>query len=130
MPDYCRQQAFNHPASHVVQGIQEFIHVSSFSFSTKDLTNKLCRWNEWITFPLKYRDLPLNAQITFTVWDIDGPRTSAPVGGTTFRMFGKKRLAYFSDDTLTALRHKQHTSAWQASLAALGGSGGGRIGRI
>ncbi|CAE6473533.1 unnamed protein product [Rhizoctonia solani] len=47
-------------------------------------------WNEWITFPLKYRDLPLNAQITFTVWDIEGPRTSAPVGGTTFRMFGKK----------------------------------------
>ncbi|KAH7341662.1 atypical/PIKK/PI3K protein kinase [Rhizoctonia solani] len=47
-------------------------------------------WNEWITFPLKYRDLPLNAQITFTVWDIEGPRTSAPVGGTTFRIFGKK----------------------------------------
>ncbi|CAE6463322.1 unnamed protein product [Rhizoctonia solani] len=47
-------------------------------------------WNEWITFPLKYRDLPLNAQLTFTVWDIEGPRTSAPVGGTTFRMFGKK----------------------------------------
>ncbi|QRV75171.1 atypical/PIKK/PI3K kinase [Ceratobasidium sp. AG-Ba] len=47
-------------------------------------------WNEWITFPLKYKDLPLNAQITFTVFDIEGPRTSAPVGGTTFRMFGKK----------------------------------------
>ncbi|ELU40724.1 atypical/PIKK/PI3K protein kinase [Rhizoctonia solani AG-1 IA] len=47
-------------------------------------------WNEWITFPLKYRDLPLHAQLTFTVWDIEGPRTSAPVGGTTFRMFGKK----------------------------------------
>ncbi|KDN44187.1 hypothetical protein RSAG8_05660, partial [Rhizoctonia solani AG-8 WAC10335] len=47
-------------------------------------------WNEWITFPIKYRDLPLNAQITFTAWDIEGPRTSAPVGGTTFRMFGKK----------------------------------------
>ncbi|QRV89867.1 atypical/PIKK/PI3K kinase [Ceratobasidium sp. AG-Ba] len=47
-------------------------------------------WNEWITFPIKYKDLPLNAQITFTVFDIEGPRTSAPVGGTTFRMFGKK----------------------------------------
>ncbi|KAG7092293.1 hypothetical protein E1B28_008655 [Marasmius oreades] len=47
-------------------------------------------WNEWITFPVRYCDLPLGAQITFTVWDIAGPRAAAPVGGTTFRLFGKK----------------------------------------
>ncbi|KAG8993706.1 Phosphatidylinositol (PI) 3-kinase [Tulasnella sp. JGI-2019a] len=47
-------------------------------------------WNEWITFPVKYCDLPLNSQITLTVWDIANPRTAVPVGGTTFRMFGKK----------------------------------------
>ncbi|KAE9386016.1 atypical/PIKK/PI3K protein kinase [Gymnopus androsaceus JB14] len=47
-------------------------------------------WNEWITFPIRYCDLPLSAQITFTVWDIAGPRAAAPVGGTTFRLFGKK----------------------------------------
>ncbi|KAG8747309.1 Phosphatidylinositol (PI) 3-kinase [Ceratobasidium sp. 414] len=61
-------------------------------------------WNEWITFPLKYRDLPLNAQITFTAFDIEGPRTSAPVGGTTFRMFGKKR--YIGDSTLRRGKHR------------------------
>ncbi|KAJ4493031.1 atypical/PIKK/PI3K protein kinase [Lentinula edodes] len=47
-------------------------------------------WNEWITFPIRYCDLPLSSQITFTVWDIAGPRSAAPVGGTTFRLFGKK----------------------------------------
>ncbi|KAF5326957.1 hypothetical protein D9619_004332 [Psilocybe cf. subviscida] len=47
-------------------------------------------WNEWITLPIRYCDLPLSAQITFTVWDIGGPRSAIPVGGSTFRLFGKK----------------------------------------
>nr|GAT46026.1 atypical/PIKK/PI3K protein kinase [Mycena chlorophos] len=47
-------------------------------------------WNEWITLPIRYCDLPLSAQIVFTVWDIAGPRAAVPVGGSTFRMFGKK----------------------------------------
>ena len=48
------------------------------------------RWNEWIVFPIRYCDLPLSAQVTFTVWDIAGPRAAVPVGGSTFRLFGKK----------------------------------------
>ncbi|KAE9384824.1 kinase-like protein [Gymnopus androsaceus JB14] len=47
-------------------------------------------WNKWITFPIHYCDLPLSAQITFTVRDIAGPRAAVPVGGTTFRLFSKK----------------------------------------
>ncbi|EIM86502.1 atypical/PIKK/PI3K protein kinase [Stereum hirsutum FP-91666 SS1] len=47
-------------------------------------------WNEWISFPIRYCDLPLSSQIIFTVWDIAGPRAATPVGGTTFRLFGKK----------------------------------------
>ncbi|KAF8183954.1 atypical/PIKK/PI3K protein kinase [Pholiota molesta] len=47
-------------------------------------------WNEWITLPIRYCDLPLSSQITFTVWDIGGPRAAIPVGGSTFRLFGKK----------------------------------------
>lgn len=46
-------------------------------------------WNEWLTIPLKYRDLPVTAQLALTVWDIYGPRKAVPVGGTTFRLFGK-----------------------------------------
>ncbi|KAI0636200.1 atypical/PIKK/PI3K protein kinase [Trametes polyzona] len=58
---------------------------TSFKAFKKDYT-----WNEWITLPIRYCDLPLNSQITFTVWDIAGPRSAIPVGGTTFRLFGKK----------------------------------------
>ncbi|KAG6840119.1 hypothetical protein C0991_008879 [Blastosporella zonata] len=47
-------------------------------------------WNEWITLPIRYCDIPLSSHITFTVWDIAGPRNTVPVGGTTFRLFGKK----------------------------------------
>ncbi|KAF8968035.1 kinase-like domain-containing protein [Flammula alnicola] len=47
-------------------------------------------WNEWVTLPIRYCDLPLSSQITFTVWDIGGPRAAIPVGGSTFRLFGKK----------------------------------------
>ncbi|KIY42834.1 phosphatidylinositol 3-kinase [Fistulina hepatica ATCC 64428] len=60
-----------------------------FRTSFKSFKNSYT-WNKWITFPICYRDLPLSAQITFTVWDIAGTRTASPVGGTTFRMFGKK----------------------------------------
>ncbi|KAG6809881.1 hypothetical protein H0H92_014299 [Tricholoma furcatifolium] len=52
--------------------------------------NNSYTWNEWITLPIRYCDLPLSSHITFTVWDIAGPRAAAPVGGTTFRLFGKK----------------------------------------
>lgn len=60
-------------------------------------------WNEWITFPIRYCDLPLSSQITFTVWDIAGPRSAAPVGGTTFRLFGKKWLVnlHFSSSNIS-----------------------------
>ncbi|KAL9714216.1 Phosphatidylinositol (PI) 3-kinase [Leucoagaricus gongylophorus] len=47
-------------------------------------------WNEWITLPIRYCDLPLSSQLTFTVWDTGGPRSAVPVGGSTFRLFGKK----------------------------------------
>lgn len=47
-------------------------------------------WNEWITLPIRFCDLPQSAQITFTVWDIAGPRAATPVGASTFCLFGKK----------------------------------------
>ncbi|RIB03510.1 atypical PIKK PI3K protein kinase [Gigaspora rosea] len=46
-------------------------------------------WNEWLTIPVKYRDLTVTSQLALTVWDVYGPRKVVPVGGTTFRLFGK-----------------------------------------
>lgn len=47
-------------------------------------------WNEHITLPIKYRDLPQNAQLVVTVYDIAGPGELAVVGGSTLRLFGSK----------------------------------------
>ena len=57
------------------------------------LSTFLSSWNEVITLPYRYKDLPLSAQLAFTIYDYGGPpaATSAvPVGGTTIRLFGKK----------------------------------------
>ena len=47
-------------------------------------------WNEWITFPIRYCNLPFSSQITFTVWHIAGPRSAVPIGGSASKPFGKK----------------------------------------
>jgi len=38
---------------------------------------------------LKYSDLPRDALLALTIWDVYGPRDSTPVGGTTISLFGK-----------------------------------------
>lgn len=68
-------------------------------------------WNQAITLPIKYRDLPLNAQLAFTVFDTRGPpaATSAvPVGGATLKLFGKKA---------TIKRGKQRLRLWPGQEA-------------
>lgn len=47
-------------------------------------------WNEPISLPIKYRDLPQTAQLVVTVYDIAGPGELAVVGGSTLRLFGSK----------------------------------------
>ncbi|KAF8931871.1 Phosphatidylinositol (PI) 3-kinase, partial [Dissophora ornata] len=55
--------------------------------SYKSMSTKFA-WNEWIVLPIKYRDLPLDAQLTFTVWDAASPRKVVAIGGSTLRLFG------------------------------------------
>ncbi|XP_071110359.1 phosphatidylinositol 3-kinase catalytic subunit type 3-like [Haliotis cracherodii] len=47
-------------------------------------------WNEWIQLPVKFSDLPRNAFLALTVWDIYGTNKAHPVGGTTISLFGKR----------------------------------------
>ncbi|KAG0258697.1 Phosphatidylinositol (PI) 3-kinase [Actinomortierella ambigua] len=47
--------------------------------SYKSMTTRFV-WNEWIELPIKYRDLPLNAQLAFTVWDAVSPRNVGALG--------------------------------------------------
>ncbi|XP_045125770.1 phosphatidylinositol 3-kinase catalytic subunit type 3-like [Portunus trituberculatus] len=59
------------------------VRTSYKSFSTR------WNWNEWLTLPLKFSDLPRNAVLALTIYDCYGPRRSEPIGGTTISFFGK-----------------------------------------
>uniref|UniRef100_A0A8C4R0Q2 Phosphatidylinositol 3-kinase, catalytic subunit type 3 n=1 Tax=Eptatretus burgeri TaxID=7764 RepID=A0A8C4R0Q2_EPTBU len=58
------------------------IRTSYKAFSTR------WNWNEWIKLPVRYADLPRNAQLGLTVWDSYGPGKAVPVGGTAVSLFG------------------------------------------
>ncbi|OCT98906.1 hypothetical protein XELAEV_18011138mg [Xenopus laevis] len=59
------------------------VRTSYKAFSTR------WNWNEWLKLPVKYADLPRNAQVSLTIWDVYGPGKAIPVGGTTVSLFGK-----------------------------------------
>ncbi|KAK3601062.1 hypothetical protein CHS0354_029288 [Potamilus streckersoni] len=59
------------------------IQTSYKAFSTR------WNWNEWLTLPVKYSDLPRNAVLGLTIWDIYGTNKALPVGSTTITLFGK-----------------------------------------
>jgi phosphatidylinositol 3-kinase len=46
-------------------------------------------WNEWVTLPMHFKDMPSNAILALTIYDIYGPQEAIPVGGTTVSIFGK-----------------------------------------
>lgn len=66
--------------------------------------SRTTRWGEWLVFPFKYQDLPLESLLVFTVYDVYGPRKAVAVGGTSFPLFSKKK-------TLQKGKHKLYI--WQ-----------------
>jgi phosphatidylinositol 3-kinase len=74
----------------------------------------MCRWNEWLTFPVNYSTLPLSSQLAITIWDLSptkgyGVRGHAvPFGGTTVPIFEK-------DNTLQKGRQKCHVHRCRAA---------------
>nr|CAH7728751.1 unnamed protein product [Callosobruchus chinensis] len=49
-------------------------------------------WNEWLTLPVQFNDLPRTAQLALTIYDCYGPNRLGPVGGTTISLFSKYGL--------------------------------------
>jgi phosphatidylinositol 3-kinase len=49
-------------------------------------------WNEWLTLPVQFNDLPRTAQLALTIYDCTGPNKLWPVGGTTISLFSKHGL--------------------------------------
>ena len=46
-------------------------------------------WNEWVILPIHYKDIPRNAILVLTIYDIYGPQKTIPVGSTGISIFGK-----------------------------------------
>ncbi|KAJ6663045.1 hypothetical protein lerEdw1_010866 [Lerista edwardsae] len=87
------------------------VRTSYKAFSTR------WNWNEWLKLPVKYPDLPRNAQVALTIWDVYGPGKAVPVGGTTVSLFGKYGSSssnliatsiYFSPRQLTKSHRQGH----------------------
>lgn len=51
--------------------------------------SKRWSWNEWVTLPFSFCDLPRTAVLGFTIYDCTGPGNMAIVGGTVISVFGK-----------------------------------------
>ncbi|CAD7093767.1 unnamed protein product [Hermetia illucens] len=49
-------------------------------------------WNEWVTLPLQFSDLPRTALLVLTVLDCAGPGKTTVVGGTTISLFCKNGI--------------------------------------
>lgn len=43
-------------------------------------------WNEWVSFPVRYRDLSRNSLLSITLWGVGW----VPIGGTTLSFFSKR----------------------------------------
>lgn len=56
--------------------------------SYKAFTNRW-NWNEWVSLPVYFSDLPRNATLAMTIYDCAGPGKVMVVGGTTISLFGK-----------------------------------------
>lgn len=62
-------------------------------------------WNEWLSLPITYSNLPLSAQLAITIWDLSPAEAgesnlhSVPFGGTTIPLFD-------SDNTLQKGRQR------------------------
>ncbi|KAJ5072467.1 phosphatidylinositol 3-kinase catalytic subunit type 3 [Anaeramoeba ignava] len=57
---------------------------------TRYKPTKSYSWYELIQFPFKYRDLPYDTLLVFTIYDIYSPNSLIIVGGTSIPLFGQK----------------------------------------
>ncbi|KAJ1979850.1 Phosphatidylinositol (PI) 3-kinase [Dimargaris verticillata] len=72
-------------------------------------------FNEWVTLPIRYRDLPLTAQLVLNVWTLQAPRQVVILGGSTLPLFthnhklrqGRQKLRIWEDQLADPLSPTQ-----------------------
>lgn len=90
------------------------LHTQLFStnkpLSAPVITPVSDRSGPWTRMPFAIRDLPLDAQLTFTILEPAGPGGHASVGGCTLPLFGSKACA-FTDQITTTRQTTSHAYA-------------------
>ncbi|KAL3954809.1 hypothetical protein ACCO45_010372 [Purpureocillium lilacinum] len=70
------------------------------------------KWNEWLELPISYKQLPVNARLAITIWDLSptgGKRATdhaIPFGGTTLPMFDAENQVQKGRQKCLVHRHK------------------------
>lgn len=71
------------------------------------------KWNEWLTIPIPYKSVPLNAYLAITIWDLSptgGDQAQGhaiPFGGTTLPLFDKDNQLLKGRQKCVVHRYKQ-----------------------
>ena len=76
--------------SAVVRAGATFLHIP-VTTSYKNFTTRW-EWNQWLTLPIKFCDLPESSLLCLTIWDCSGPGEKEAIGGTSVSLFGKKGM--------------------------------------
>lgn len=82
LPVTTSYKPFSNRWRYVIAEICKYIFAQSYHFS----------WNEWLTLPVQFNDLPRTAQLALTIYDCIGPNKMWPLGGTTISLFSKRGL--------------------------------------
>ncbi|KAF4316327.1 hypothetical protein BBO99_00008535 [Phytophthora kernoviae] len=61
------------------------VELAPASKSPTKCSNSTIYWNEWISFPVRYRDLSRNSLLAITIWGVGW----VPIGGSTISFFTK-----------------------------------------
>ncbi|KUI54127.1 Phosphatidylinositol 3-kinase, root isoform [Cytospora mali] len=70
------------------------------------------RWNEWLTLPINYSNLPINSYLAITIWDLsptggkNAQGHSIPFGGTTIPLFDHDNQLHKGRQKCHVHRHK------------------------
>eukprot|EP00195_Chlamydomonas_chlamydogama_P005209 CAMPEP_0202907580 /NCGR_PEP_ID=MMETSP1392-20130828/43122_1 /ASSEMBLY_ACC=CAM_ASM_000868 /TAXON_ID=225041 /ORGANISM="Chlamydomonas chlamydogama, Strain SAG 11-48b" /LENGTH=284 /DNA_ID=CAMNT_0049596549 /DNA_START=57 /DNA_END=908 /DNA_ORIENTATION=- len=90
-----------------------------------------CIWGEWLTFCVKYRDLPHDTQLSLAVWEVSEGSPPLMVGGTTMPLFSQKGRLKSGPQRLRVWEGRPPCTAWPSTTPGkVPLSQRGRIGRL
>ena len=95
LPDMVWQRSCYHTSHNFIQivfypmGVRPCCQSQHPSLFANPLYFPQRSWNEWVSLPIKYCDIPRNSLLCLSIYECCGPGKYVAVGGTTLPLFGK-----------------------------------------